>query len=289
MTDARINIIADDNQVDALVQSMNNLQESLQSVINSMNQTQAEARQTGNAMQGAANQTRGATSTISQSANRGSTALNGMGGSAIRAAGGLRGIAAASAAAAGPLIAAVATVEVLKSALTGTVTAINAYLQSSPQMLAQLNQLKQAGTGLQTAFGGFAFELVGGTDLLETLIDIAETGVDIFESLTEQVSDTGDAFTFSSVAIDIFRRAVAAVYSLVVAASTAAASLANAIQLVIDLDFSRFQERQRDISRTFREQSREVYNLAEGLNEVRRTGDSGPIDIHLRTVSAVPG
>ena len=285
MTDARINIIADDNQVDALVQSMNNLQESLQSVINSMNQTQAEARQTGNAMQGAANQTRGATSTISQSANRGSTALNGMGGSAIRAAGGLRGIAAASAAAAGPLIAGVATVEALKTALTGTVTAINAYLQSSPQMLAQLNQLKQAGTGLQTAFGGFAFELVGGTDLLETLIDIAETGVDIFESLTEQVSDTGDAFTFSSVAIEVFRRSVAAIYSLVVITSATVASLANGLQLLVDLDFSRFQERQRDISRTFREQSREVYNLAEGLNEVRRTGDSGPIDIHLRTVS----
>ena len=56
MTDARINIIADDNQVDALVQSMNNLQESLQSVISSFNETQREARQTGNAMQGAASQ-----------------------------------------------------------------------------------------------------------------------------------------------------------------------------------------------------------------------------------------
>ena len=60
MTDARINIIADDNQVDALVQSMNNLQESLQSVIQSMNQTQTEARQTGNAVQGASRQTQAA-------------------------------------------------------------------------------------------------------------------------------------------------------------------------------------------------------------------------------------
>jgi hypothetical protein len=289
MTDARINIIADDNQVDALVQSMNNLQESLQSVIQSMNQTQTEARQTGNAVQGASRQTQAASNNIRQSANEGSTALAGMGSSAIRASGGLRGIAAASAAAAGPLVAAVLSVEALKGALTGTVTAITAYLEKSPQFTAQLNQLKQAGSDLQTSFGGFAFELAGGTDLLETLIDVAETGVDIFESLSEQVSGAGEAFTFSGLAIDIFRRSVAAVYSLIVAASTATATLANTLQLLTDLDFSRFQERQREIGRTFREQSLEVYRLAEGLNEVRRTGDAGAIDINFNTVSGGSG
>jgi hypothetical protein len=289
MTDARINIIADDNQVDALVQSMNNLQESLQSVIQSMNQTQTEARQTGNAVQGASRQTQAASNNIRQSANGGSTALAGMGSSAIRASGGLRGIAAASAAAAGPLVAAVLSVEALKGALTGTVTAITAYLEKSPQFTAQLNQLKQAGSDLQTSFGGFAFELAGGTDLLETLIDVAETGVDIFESLSEQVSGAGEAFTFSGLAIDIFRRSVAAVYSLIVAASTATATLANTLQLLADLDFSRFQERQREIGRTFREQSLEVYRLAEGLNEVRRTGDAGAIDINFNTVSGGSG
>ena len=289
MTDARINIIADDNQVDALVQSMNNLQESLQSVIQSFNQTQTEARQTGNAVQGASRQTQAASNNIRQSANGGSTALAGMGSSAIRASGGLRGIAAASAAAAGPLVAAVLSVEALKGALTGTVTAITAYLEKSPQFTAQLNQLKQAGSDLQTSFGGFAFELAGGTDLLETLIDVAETGVDIFESLSEQVSGAGEAFTFSGLAIDIFRRSVAAVYSLIVAASTATATLANSLQLLADLDFSRFQERQREIGRTFREQSLEVYRLAEGLNEVRRTGDAGAIDINFNTVSGGSG
>ena len=289
MTDARINIIADDNQVDALVQSMNNLQESLQSVIQSMNQTQTEARQTGNAVQGASRQTQAASNNIRQSANGGSTALAGMGSSAIRASGGLRGIASASAAAAGPLVAAVLSVEALKGALTGTVTAITAYLEKSPQFTAQLNQLKQAGSDLQTSFGGFAFELAGGTDLLETLIDVAETGVDIFESLSEQVSGAGEAFTFSGLAIDIFRRSVAAVYSLIVAASAATATLANSLQLLADLDFSRFQERQSEIGRTFRQQSLEVYRLAEGLNEVRRTGDAGAIDINFNTVSGGSG
>ena len=289
MTDARINIIADDNQVDALVQSMNNLQESLQSVVASMNQTQTEARQTGNAIQGASRQTQTASNNIRQSATGGSSALAGMGGSAIRAAGGLRGIAAASAAAAGPLIAAVASIEALKAALTGTVNAITAYLEKSPQLNAQLNLLKQAGTDLQTAFGGFAFELLGGTDLLETLIDVAETGADIFESLAEQVSGAGDQITLASIAIDLFRIAASAVYAVVVAFSAAAATLGNALNFVIDLDFSRFQERQREINRTFREQSLEVWNLAAGLNEVRRTGDAGALDINLNTVSGGAG
>jgi len=289
MTDASINIIADDNQVEGLVQAMNNLQESLQSVIQSMNQTQTEARQTGNAVQGAASQTRTASNTIAQGASSSSNALNGMGRSGIVAAGGLRSFAAAGAALAGPLAAAVISVEALKKGFELTVQAIGAYLQSSPQMLAQLNQLKQAGSDLQVAFGEFAFELAGGTDLLETLIDIAETGVDIFDSLADQVNGAGEAFTFSGLAIDIFRRSVAAVYSLIVAASSATATLANSLQLLADLDFSRFQERQREIGRTFREQSLEVYRLAEGLNEVRRTGDAGPIDINLRTVSGGSG
>jgi len=64
MTDARINIIADDNQVDALVQSMNNLQESMQGVIQVMQNTQRQASQTEQGLEGLENETRNVDSSL---------------------------------------------------------------------------------------------------------------------------------------------------------------------------------------------------------------------------------
>jgi hypothetical protein len=164
MTDARINIIADDNQVDALVQSMNNLQESMQGVIQVMQNTQRQASQTEQGLEGLENETRNVDSSLKSMAR-----------------GALAGVAA--------FVSLETAQAALQFGIEQTKRAFEALAATNRQFAAETQTVRSQIDQAYASFGRYLFQIVGGDQAISDLNFVLQETAIAFNNLSDETGE----------------------------------------------------------------------------------------------------
>lgn len=164
MTDARINIIADDNQVEALVKSMNNLQESMQDVIQVMQNTQRQASQTEQGLQGLENETRNVDTSLKTMAR-----------------GALAGVAA--------FVSLETAQAALQFGIEQTKRAFEALAATNRQFANETTAVRAQIDQAYASFGRYLFQVVGGDQTISELNFVLQETAIAFSNLSEETGE----------------------------------------------------------------------------------------------------